>query len=110
MTPAYLSVSQLPAYLACPAKYRLRYVDQVEPAFKPAGNGVSFGTADQYDAVPPARTPPAKSTIASGRPALASGAGRGSGHRATEAEGIWTDTNGSPAPSAPQPKRNDHAE
>jgi putative RecB family exonuclease len=34
MKPAYLSASQINLYLACPVKYRLRYIDQVPPAFK----------------------------------------------------------------------------
>lgn len=32
MKPAYLSVSQVTSFLACPMRYRLRYVDQVPPA------------------------------------------------------------------------------
>jgi len=34
MRPAYLSASQINLFLSCPMKYRLRYVDRAEPAFK----------------------------------------------------------------------------
>ncbi len=37
MKPAYLSASQINLFLACPVKYRLRYIDQVPPAFKSSG-------------------------------------------------------------------------
>jgi putative RecB family exonuclease len=43
MRPAYLSVSQLNAFLACPARYRFRYVDQVEPAFR--SGALALGSA-----------------------------------------------------------------
>lgn len=43
MKPAYLSVSQLNAFLMCPAKYRFRYVNQVEPAFK--SGALALGSA-----------------------------------------------------------------
>jgi putative RecB family exonuclease len=43
MKPEYLSVSQLNAYLMCPAKYRFRYVDQVQPAFK--SGALALGSA-----------------------------------------------------------------
>ena len=34
MRPAYLSASQINLFLSCPRKYRLRYVERIEPAFK----------------------------------------------------------------------------
>lgn len=37
MKPAYLSASQITLFLACPVKYRLRYIDQADPAFKSSG-------------------------------------------------------------------------
>jgi putative RecB family exonuclease len=43
MRPEYLSVSQLNSFLACPARYRFRYVDQVEPAFK--SGALALGSA-----------------------------------------------------------------
>ena len=43
MKPAYLSVSQITTFLACPMRYRLKYVDHVRPAFKPAA--LALGSA-----------------------------------------------------------------
>jgi len=43
MSPEYLSVSQLNTFLACPARYRFRYVDQVPPAFK--SGALALGSA-----------------------------------------------------------------
>ena len=37
MRPAYLSASQMNLFLACPLKYRLKYIDQIPPPFKPSG-------------------------------------------------------------------------
>jgi putative RecB family exonuclease len=43
MKPAYLSASQMNLFLACPLKYRLRYIDQVKPVSKPSG--LALGSA-----------------------------------------------------------------
>ncbi|MFH1681493.1 MAG: PD-(D/E)XK nuclease family protein [Candidatus Eisenbacteria bacterium] len=37
MRPEFLSASQISCFLACPAKYRFRYVDRASPAFRPSG-------------------------------------------------------------------------
>ena len=38
-----LSVSQVEAYLACPLKYRFRYIDQIPPPWRPAA--LAFGAS-----------------------------------------------------------------
>jgi putative RecB family exonuclease len=43
MIPGYLSASQLTTYLMCPAKYRLRYLEEAEPAFR--SSALALGSA-----------------------------------------------------------------